>query len=411
MRGLLKIPGVAGRHARASRSDAGNFVTGFTLGSLSSSRFDSSSSTNVLEIPVSRPFARLKLGYYPLPVEEARNIRSLLISSSSYAAIDPCAGDGTALLEITKGTGADLAAIEIDADRAAAAAQRGIATVHGSAFECKVQLESCSLLYLNPPYDTELGPHSNRRMESVFLEHCHRWVRTDGVLLFVIPVSALNSCARLLASQFNRISLFRLEHADCIRFHQIVVFGSRKNSHARGEPRGVDDLLRTGYRPSLIPPLNPDVAERYVIPPSPPAMIHYTGLPLDQIEEAIDRSVATQNARGVLVRKQQKMSGRPVTPLHKGHVGLLACSGMLNGFFGQGDDRHIAHWRAVKHVDEFNEEGEELGETIIRRRERFSHELTLAFENGRILELKETKENGPAGSEEAAPEFEHSSKM
>jgi len=73
---------------------------------------------------MSRPFAKLKLGYYPLPVEEARNIRSLLISSSSYAAIDPCAGDGTALLEITKGTGADLAAIEIDADRAAAAAHR-----------------------------------------------------------------------------------------------------------------------------------------------------------------------------------------------------------------------------------------------------------------------------------------------
>ncbi len=100
-----------------------------------------------------------------------------------------------------------------------------------------------------------------------------------------------------------------------------------------------------------------------------------------------------QNARGVLVRKQQKMSGRPVTPLHKGHVGLLACSGMLNGFFGEGDERHIAHWRAVKHVDEFNEEGEEVGETIIRRRERFSHELTLAFENGRILELKEAKED------------------
>ena len=130
-----------------------------------------------------------------------------------------------------------------------------------------------------------------------------------------------------------------------------------------------------------------------VIPSSLPATIHYAGLPLDQIEGAIERSVAMQNARGVLVRKQQKMSGRPVTPLHKGHVGLLACSGMLNGFFGEGDDRHIAHWRAVKHVDEFNEEGEELGETIIRRRERFSHELTLAFVNGRILELKETKED------------------
>jgi len=343
---------------------------------------------------MSRPFARLKLGYYPLPTEEARNIHSLLVASGPYCAMDPCAGDGTALLEIARDTEAHLAAIEVDADRATACIQRGITTIHGSAFDCKVQSESCSLLYLNPPYDTEVGPHSNRRMEAVFLEHCYRWVRSEGIVVFVIPVTALNSCARLLASQFGRISLFRLQHADCVRFHQIVVFGTRKKSHARGEPQGVDGLLRAGYRPSSIPPLNAHVAECYPIPSSSPATIHYTGLPLDMIEDALERSVAMQNARGVLVRKQHKMSGRPVTPLHKGHVGLLACSGMLNGFFGEGEDRHIAHWRAVKHVDEFNEEGEEAGETIIRRRERFSHELTLAFENGRILELKETKEEG-----------------
>jgi hypothetical protein len=341
---------------------------------------------------MSRPFARIKLGYYPLPGEEATNIRSLLVASQPYCAIDPCAGDSTAVLEITKGTGAHVAAIEIDADRASACVLKGIATVHGSAFECKVQSESCSLLYLNPPYDTEVGAHHNRRMESVFLEHCYRWVKTDGVLVFVIPVGVLNSCARLLASQFDRINVFPLEHPECLRFHQIVVIGTRRKPHARGEPKGVDALLRAGYRPNSIPAFTQDLPERYFIPPSDPATIHYAGLPLDEIEDALERSAAMQNARAVLVRKQQKISGRPVTPLHKGHVGLLACSGMLNGFFGEGQDRHIAHWRAVKHVDQFNEEGEEPGETIIRRRERFSHELTLAFENGRILELKESKE-------------------
>jgi len=102
-----------------------------------------------------------------------------------------------------------------------------------------------------------------------------------------------------------------------------------------------------------------------------------------------------QNARGILVRKQQKMTGRPVTPLHKGHVGLLACSGMLNGFFGEGETRHIAHWRSVKYVDEFNEEGEAEGETIIRKRERFSHELTLP---GGVLARPGRRANsGPAG--------------
>ena len=69
-----------------------------------------------------RNAGRLKLGYYPLPIDEAQNIRALLVSSAPYAAIDPCVGDGTALIEITKDTGAHLAGIELDADRAAAAA-------------------------------------------------------------------------------------------------------------------------------------------------------------------------------------------------------------------------------------------------------------------------------------------------
>ena len=86
---------------------------------------------------MSRAFARLKLGYYPLPTEEAANIHSLLAAASPYSAIDPCAGDGTALLRVASHPCAHLAAVEIDSDRAASCIQRGIATVHGSAFECK----------------------------------------------------------------------------------------------------------------------------------------------------------------------------------------------------------------------------------------------------------------------------------
>jgi hypothetical protein len=148
------------------------------------------------------------------------------------------------------------------------------------------------------------------------------------------------------------------------------------------------------YHQELIPPLGEQVVERYAIPPSPPATINYTGLPLDVLEDALQRSTAMQNARGVLVRKQQRLSGRPVLPLHRGGVGLLACSGMLNGVLGEGEMRHIAHWRSVKHVDQFTEEGEEEGETIIHKRERFSHELTLAYADGTIVELKTSKEGG-----------------
>ena len=169
-------------------------------------------------------------------------------------------------------------ALNLMPSRAAASTQNGIATVHGSAFECRVLAETCSLLYLNPPYDAEVGPHSNKRMELVFLEHCYRWVISEGVLVFVVPSPAVGTCARLLASQFDRLSVFRLEHPESIRFNQVVVFGRRKKSHLRGEPKGADDLLRIAYKPSLLPTLNQEVAERYAIPPSSPGAIHLHGI-------------------------------------------------------------------------------------------------------------------------------------
>ena len=87
----------------------------------------------------------------------------------------------------------------------------------------------------------------------MFLEHCFRRVITEGVLVFVIPVTALGACARLLASQFERICMLRLERPECARFEQIVAFGERKKSHARGDVNGADALVRASFHLNLIP--------------------------------------------------------------------------------------------------------------------------------------------------------------
>ena len=70
--------------------------------------------------------------------------------------------------------------------------------------------------------------------------------------------------------------------------------------------------------------------------------------------------------------------------------GLLCTAGMLNGIFGEGEERHIAHWRSVKFTDHWEEE-EEDGTKILHDRERFSHELTLVFANGRTQILTHEK--------------------
>jgi len=65
----------------------------------------------------------------------------------------------------------------------------------------------------------------------------------------------------------------------------------------------------------------------------------------------------------------------------------LCTAGLLNGIFGEGESRHIAHWQSIKLVDT-SEEEEEDGTTVIREKERFSNELTLVFSTGQVVSLK-----------------------
>ena len=74
---------------------------------------------------------------------------------------------------------------------------------------------------------------------------------------------------------------------------------------------------------------------------------------------------------------------------------MLCTAGMLNGVFGEGENRHIADWLTAYQVrllftDRWEEE-EEDGTKILHDRERFSHELTLVFANGRTQILSHEK--------------------
>jgi hypothetical protein len=120
---------------------------------------------------------------------------------------------------------------------------------------------------------------------------------------------------------------------------------------------------------------------------SGPAQLVYRGLPLDKIEDLLPQSAAYRQAGRILFAEPVSATGRPLTPLHAGHVGLLACSGLLNGIFGQNEDRHISFWQAVKLVDKTEEEDEQ-GVITVREKERFSNELTVVFSTGQVAILK-----------------------
>jgi hypothetical protein len=340
-----------------------------------------------------RPHGQTKLGFFPLPVPEAERLKHCLVFAPEFSALDPCVGDGVAFTHLLQGVSAHRYGIEIDANRAEQARALGIETVQADAMDVRCPAEAVSLLYLNPPYDWESGGSNNQRLELVFLEQSYRWLKAGGVLVFVIPQLHLAKCARLLSEHFTDLCVFRLTEPACLEYKQIVVLATRRKRHFKVS----DAVLLDGVRylealtmKSELVPLGDNPEVQYEVPASEQVVLTHVGIPRDEVEDLLLESAAYRQTGRVLLPKPNDIKGRPLTPLHGGHVGLLCTAGMLNGVFGEGEVRHIAHWRSVKFTDHWEEE-EEDGTKILHDRERFSHELTLVFANGKTQILTHEK--------------------
>ena len=147
--------------------------------------------------------------------------------------LDPCAGTGAALRQITGETQAHRHGIELDSYRAVEARRLLDQVVQGSVFDTHCPVESYSLLYLNPPYDDEIAEGRNQRMERVFLEHCFRWLRPGAVLVLVIPGNRIASCSDVLAPHFRDLGIYRLTEPEAAGSSQVAVFGIRRTRRER----------------------------------------------------------------------------------------------------------------------------------------------------------------------------------
>jgi hypothetical protein len=332
------------------------------------------------------------MGYFPLPFSEAQRVRRFLLFPGSSSAIDPCVGDGVAFEEITSGAEVLRYGIELDAYRAEQAKQRIPNVIQGNTLEVHCAIECFGLLYLNPPYDWTLGPADSRRTEQAFLSHTYRWLKPGGVLVFVIPGDRLAECSHILATHFRDVRVFWFEAPECVRYKQVVLFGVRRNRRER-ERLTDSDITRArlyyaslARDPSQIHVLPSQPEARYEVPVSGPAQLVCRGLPLDDIEDQLPKSCAYRQALPILFSPINHVEGRPLLPLHAGHLGLLAVSSLIDGIFGSAEDRHIAAWRSIK-VTDSSEEVEDDGTIIQRERERFTNELTLVFASGRTAIL------------------------
>ncbi len=347
-----------------------------------------------------------RMGFFPLPEAEARRIRGHLVyPATKFTALDPCAGEGKALALITEGAPGKRCGIELDAYRAERAATRLDQVIYGDCFDVDCRVESLSLVYINPPYQDaahEEGP--GQRLEELFLRHVYRWVKPGGVLILVIPISQLAVCGNILSRQFEDAEVYRLTEPASVQYHQIVVFGVRRSRRERERlsDREITSLrLDYGRKARSLETL-PTLSERpqrvYAVPEAEPIQLAHHGLPLDEIEDCLPQSPAYRQAQRILFAPEFHERGRPLSPLHQGHVALLAAAGALDSILGEGHLRHISRWTAVKTLSESQEE-DDRGVVTIHERESFSHCLNLLYADGEVAVLTADTPGATEGSE------------
>src|ERR1700687_1170745 len=300
------------------------------------------------EVHSVRMFGQAQLGFFPLPTAEAKRLKNWLSFPAQFSALDPCIGDGVAFAALLEGATATRYGIEIDAHRSTQAKSLGMKISQANTLDFRCATESLSLIYLTPPYDWEYGQAKNRRLQVVFLEHTYRWLKHEGVLLFIIRQPQIKPCARLLAEHFRDIRIYKLTEPECVRYKRVAIVAVRRKRHDRLHDSALNEVTRYLEGLSIHDNLAAlaDLPEAsYQVPASGPVLLTDTGIPLDLVEDLVLQSAAYRQAARGLIREQKDGGGRPLSPrrvwrrLTSSHC-ALAIGEVCGPLDGRGRRRH-----------------------------------------------------------------------
>ncbi len=186
---------------------------------------------------MARLMSQIKGGYYAAaPAAVAAVLDRLRPPTAGECLIlDPCAGEGHALLQLAQGVHAVPYGIELSEDRAALVREslpEGQSLAPADFLRCAISYHSFSFIWCNPPYDYATGGEG--RVETQFIERAAHLLADNGVLALVCPHDIADSqkTSEFFEQSFYDISAMQFPE-DVRKFGETVILGrKRKQSRA-----------------------------------------------------------------------------------------------------------------------------------------------------------------------------------
>lgn len=315
--------------------------------------------------------AQAKAGFYPAHPKAIEGIAAHLKCRppdpnkkyDTCTALDPCSGKGLAIHQLTQAIGIpeeQVYTVELDPERSKEVAKLMPAHHHlgpASFFGVQITGFSFGLAYVNPPFDVELG--GGRREELRFVQEVTRLLVPKGILVLVVPVSALSGNRQFvdwLDAHFEETALYKFpdgndeETGQPIRpYREMVVIAKKRASPLPQELLYQNGCLRKmGFSWNIyidrLPPIGGvqptywnDGVAGYDREPAPrvweiphawkPHVFKKTAFTDAELEAVISESPLGRILKEVVVPPPNA----PPLPLDRGHLGLILASGILDG--------------------------------------------------------------------------------
>jgi hypothetical protein len=289
----------------------------------------------------------VRLGFYPAhPACVEALLRHLKAENPGKCTImDCCAGEGLALTQLAHGLAIlpdRVYAVELDMGRAAKC-RENLPGSHilgpCSFFSTQISSLSFSCIYVNAPYDSELG--GGRREEQSFVQRASQYLAPKGVLVLACPLHVLANQRALrgyLRSHFDRqwVWKFPEEH----RHYGEVVWIGVKRTEPVPEYSVPDPLERLRIHEHSANDRLMELGELNGMEPFelPSAWKPHSFRKLELTEQEMELAVSTSPLRMLFEPHEPPPPAQPPLPLHKGHVALMITSGMLDGIVEAPDE-------------------------------------------------------------------------
>jgi hypothetical protein len=245
------------------------------------------------------------------------------------------------------------------------------------------------------------------RKDKLMIAQARERLMPGGVLIFVTPKELIDSqICHHLANSFEHIRIFRLEDEEYAEKRKVVIMAKKKAKTMRNQEYAFE-LILNRYKPYKEFPVLEIRTEPYFEmingrDDSEEKRVFYD-VPIKDPEEILNFRVGPITADEALstMKKSPLIDNyiknfdsvlynevpKPPTQLHTGHVALLLASGSLNGYIGEGPNRHLVKGSVHKQITERTEMDPETEEQKVIEREYFNIAVTYLNQNGEFKEL------------------------